>query len=45
MTSPFFLKKDCKPHEFIVQRALVYFGMAKKIKDESIEKIMSDENM
>lgn len=38
-------KEDFKPHEYIVQRALVYFGMSKKIKEESIEKILSDENL
>jgi len=38
-------KEDFKPEEFIIQRALIYFGMHKKIKDETVEKIMSDENL
>ena len=38
-------KKDgLTNHEYIVQKALIYFGM-KKIKDESLEKILCDENM
>lgn len=38
-------KKDGLTHEeFIVQKAVVYFGMSKKIKDEANEKIFSDEN-
>ena len=38
-------KKDgLTDQEYMVQKAIIYFGM-KKIKDESIEKIMnSDEN-
>ena len=39
------VKKDgLSVEEFIVQKAVVYFGMAKKIKDEANEKIFSDEN-
>ena len=39
-------KKDgLTNHEYIVQKAVVYFGMHKKIKDESHEKIFSDENV
>ena len=38
-------KKDgLTNYEYIVQKALIYFGM-KKVKDEAIEKIFGDENM
>ena len=38
-------KKDgLTDFEFIVQKSIIYFGMQKKIKDDSIEKIMGDEN-
>ena len=38
-------KEGLTDYEYIVQKALVYFGMNKKIKDESLEKIMGDDNM
>jgi len=39
-----FTKKDVSENEFIVKYSLIYLGM-KKIKDESIVKILSnDEN-
>jgi dynein heavy chain len=31
--------------EFIVQKAIIYFGMGKKMKDEALEQVMGDENM
>lgn len=36
-------KDNFTPREYITQKALVYFGM-KKIKDESLEKVLSDDN-
>jgi dynein heavy chain len=38
-------KEGLTNYEFIVQRAITYFGMGKKIKDDALEKIMGDENM
>lgn len=39
-------KKDgLTNYEFIVQKAITYFGMGKKLKDEALEKILGDENM
>ena len=38
-------KEGLTNYEFLVQRAITYFGMGKKMKDESLEKIMGDENM
>ena len=38
-------KEGLTDEEFVIQKSLVYFGMTKKIKDDSIEKIMSDENL
>jgi dynein heavy chain len=38
-------KEGLTNYEFIVQRAITYFGMGKKMKDESLEKVMGDENI
>ena len=38
-------KEGLTNYEFLVQRAITYFGMGKKMKDESLEKVMGDENM
>lgn len=38
-------KEGLTDEEFIIQKSLVFFGMTKKIKEDSIEKIMSDENL
>ena len=37
-------KDDLTNHEYIVQKSLIYLGMAKKVKDDALEKIMCDEN-
>lgn len=36
-------KEGFTPKEYITQKALVYFSM-KKIKDDSLEKVMSEDN-
>ena len=33
-----------KEIDFILQRTIVFFGMGKKMKDESLEKIRNDES-
>ena len=38
-------KEGLTDFEYIVQKSIIYFGMQKKIKEESIEGIMGDENM
>ena len=46
MVQQLLMKKDgLTNYEFIVQRSIIYFAMGKKMKDDAIEKIMSDENM
>ena len=37
-------KEGLTPQEYIVQKAIIYFGMGKKMKDESLEKVFGDEN-
>ena len=45
MVSTLIAKKDgLSNHEYIVQKALVYFGMHKKIKDDALENILGDDN-
>ena len=36
-------KEDLEPEEYIVRYCLIYLGM-RKIKDESIQKILNDDN-
>ena len=38
-------KEGLTNYEFIVQKAIIYFGMGKKMKDEALEQVMGDENM